>query len=264
MATNVSPLAHVDPSARIGENVTIHPFAYIDADVEVGDGCEIMSYTSIIRGTRIGKNNKIYQGSIIGADPQDFRWNGEKTYCFIGDNNVIREHVIINRGIKPEAGTRIGNESFIMADSHIGHDSHICDHCVIGNGVTIAGDTEVGRCTILSSGVMLHENSRVGDWVLIKGGCRITGNVPPFVIMAHNPASYFGVNAVILRKGGYSEEQIDDIAKAYRHVYQTGTSVFNALRRIEADVTAGPVRDAIVDFIRGVNLKIVAIPRDLE
>ncbi|MDE5688827.1 MAG: acyl-ACP--UDP-N-acetylglucosamine O-acyltransferase [Paramuribaculum sp.] len=264
MATTISPLAHVDPSARIGENVTIHPFAYIDADVEVGDGCEVMSYTSVIRGTRLGKNNKIYQGSIIGADPQDFRWKGEKTYCFVGDNNVIREHVIINRGIEPTGGTRIGNESFIMADSHIGHDSHISDRCVIGNGVTIAGDAEVGRCSILSSGVMLHENSRVGDWVLIKGGCRITGNVPPFVIMAHNPASYFGVNAVILRKGGYSEEQIDDIAKAYRHVYQTGTSVFNALKRIEADVTPGALRDSIVDFIRGVNLKIVAIPRDLE
>lgn len=264
MANNISPLAHVDPSAKIGDNVTIHPFAFIDADVEIGDGCEIMSYTSIIRGTRMGTGNKVYQGSIIGADPQDFRWKGQPTYCYIGDRNVIREHVIINRGIESEGGTRIGSESFIMAESHIGHDSHIKDHCVIGNGVTIAGDTEVGTCTILSSGVMLHENSRVGDWVLIKGGCRITGNVPPYVIMAHNPASYFGVNAVILRKGGFTDEQIDDIAKAYRHIYQTGTSVFNALRRIEADVNEGTVRDTIINFVRDCNLKIVAIPRDLE
>ncbi len=264
MANNISKLAHVGASAKIGDNVTIHPFAYIDDNVEIGDGCEIMSYTSIVRGTRIGKNNKIYQGSIIGADPQDFRWKGEDSYCYIGDNNVIREHVIINRGITSEGGTRLGNNSFIMADSHIGHDSHIGDNCVLGNGVLIAGDAEVDNCTILSSGVMLHENSRVGEWVLIKGGCRITGNVPPYVIMAHNPASYFGVNAVILRKGGFTEEQIDDIAKAYRHIYQTGTSVFNALRRIEADVTEGTVRDHITDFIRNVNLKIVAIPRDLE
>ncbi len=264
MANNISPLAHVDPAAKIGDGVTIHPFAYIDADVEIGDGCEIMSYTSIIRGTRMGRNNRVYQGSIIGADPQDFRWKGQPTHCYIGDSNVIREHVIINRGIESEGGTRIGNESFIMAESHIGHDSELADHCVIGNGVSIAGDTRVGRCTILSSGVMLHENSKVGDWVLIKGGCRITGNVPPYVIMAHNPASYFGVNAVILRKGRFTDDQIDDIAKAYRHVYQTGTSVFNALRRIEADVTPGDVRDTITGFIRGVDLKIVAIPRDLE
>ena len=102
MASNISPLAHVDPTAKLGDNVTIHPFAFIDADTEIGDGCEIMSYTSIIRGTRMGANNKVYQGTIIGADPQDFRWKGEKTYCFVGDNNVIREHVIINRGINAD------------------------------------------------------------------------------------------------------------------------------------------------------------------
>lgn len=260
----ISPLAHVDPTAKIGENVTIHPFAFIDANVEIGDGCEIMSYSSIIHGTRMGRNNKVYQCSIIGADPQDFRWKGEETYCHIGDNNVIREHVIINRGIAPDTATRIGNDTFIMAETHIGHDSVISDHCVIGNGVTIAGSAYVGECSILSSGVILHEGSRVGAWTLIKGGCRITGNVPPYIIMAHNPASYFGVNAVVLRKGHYSDDEIDDIAKAYRHVYQTGTSVFNALKRIEADVKPSRVRDAIIDFIRGCNLKIVAIPRELE
>ena len=264
MATNISPLAHVDPSAKIGDNVTIHPFAFIDADVEIGDGTEIMSYTSIIRGTRIGRDNKIYQGSIIGADPQDFRWTGCKTYCYVGDKNVIREHVIINRGITSEGGTRIGSESFIMAETHIGHDNVVADHCVLGNGVTIAGDASVGTCSILSSGVILHEKSTLGAWTLIKGGCRISGNVPPFVIMAHNPASYFGVNAVVLRKGGFTDEEVDDIAKAYRHIYQTGTSVFNALKRIEADLKPSRVREAIIDYIRGCNLKIVAIPRDLE
>ena len=259
----ISPLAHVDPSAKIGENVTIHPFAYIDADVEIGDGCEIMPYVSIIGGTRMGRNNKVYQNSIIGADPQDFRWKGEKTYCYIGDNNTIREHVIINRGIRSEGGTRIGNDTFIMAESHIGHDSHIKGRSVIGNGVTIAGEVELDECSILSSGVILHENANVGKWVLIKGGCRISGNVPPYVIMAHNPASYFGVNAVVLRKQGFSEDQIDDIAKAYRHIYQSGTSVFNALKRIEADLDPSEIRQEILDFVRARNLKLVAIPRDL-
>ena len=111
---------------------------------------------------------------------------------------------------------------------------------------------------------MLHEISRIGDWVLIKGGCRISGNVPPFVIMAHNPASYFGVNAYVLRKHGFAEEQVDNIAKAYRHVYQTGTSVFNAMKRIEADLDPSRERETILDFIRDSKLKLVAIPRDLE
>lgn len=260
----ISPLAHIDPQARLGQNVTIHPFAFIDRDVEIGDNCEIMPYVSIMHGTRMGSNNKVYQNSVIGADPQDFRWKGQDTYCYIGDNNIIRENVIINRGITPEGGTRIGSDSFIMAETHIGHDTHLQGRCVIGNRVTIAGDVEVGQCTILSSAVVLHENSRVGQWVLIKGGCRISGNVPPFVIMAHNPAAYFGVNAYILHKKGYSEEQIDDIAKAYRHIYQSGTSVFNALKRIEADLDPSAERDAILSFVRSADLRLVAIPHDLE
>ncbi len=260
----ISDKAHIDPSAKIGENVKIHPFAYIDKDVEIGDNTVIMPFASIIRGSRIGKNCKIYQGAIVGADPQDFRWKGGFTYCYIGDNVVIRENVIINRGINPEGGTRIGSGSFLMANSHVGHDSHLMGKDVIGNNVSIAGDVEIGQCTILSSSVVIHENSRVGDWVLVKGGCRITGNVPPFCIMAHNPTAYFGVNATILRKQGMDEERIDDIAKCYRHIYQTGTSVFNALQRIEADVDQTPERDNIISFIRDSKLRIVAIPKDLE
>lgn len=259
----ISPLAHVDPSAKIGANVTVHPFAFIDKDVEIGEGCEIMPYASIMNGTRMGKNNRVYQGAIIGADPQDFRWKGEKTYCIIGDDNTIREHVIINRGITPEGGTRIGNENFIMANSHIGHDSHIKGKCVLGNGVTMAGDCDVDECCILSSNCVVHEGSKIGKWNLIKGGCRISGNVPPFIIVAHNPVAYYGVNAFVMRKHGFTDSQIDDIAKAYRNIYQSGISVYNALQRIEADLEPSEIRSEIVDFVRGNNLRIVAIPVDM-
>lgn len=261
--SNISPLAHVDPSAVIGDNVTIHPFVYIDSDVVIGDGCEIMSYTSIIRGTRMGKNNKIYQGSIIGADPQDFRWKGAKTYCEIGDNNTIREHVIINRSIREGQATRIGSKSFIMAESHIGHDSWVKGRCVLGNGVMIAGDTVIDQCTILSSNAMVHEGCHVGEWVMVKGGCRIGSNIPPYVIIAHNPAVYSGTNAYVMRSKGFTDEQIDDIASAYRHVYQSGSSVFNAMKRIEADVEPSEIRDNILNFIREHNLKIVGVKSDL-
>ena len=106
---------------------------------------------------------------------------------------------------------------------------------------------------------MMHENCKIGDWALIKGGCRIGSNVPPYVIIAHNPASYYGINAVVMRKHGFTEEQVDEIAKAYRHVYQSGTSVYNAVKRIEADVEDIPERATILDFIRANNFKIVAI-----
>lgn len=259
----ISPLAHVDPSAKIGDNVTIHPFAFIDKDVEIGDGCEIMPYASVLNGTRMGRNNRVYQAAIIGADPQDFRWNGEKTYCYIGNNNTIRENVIINRGIKSEGGTRIGDDNFIMAKCHIGHDSHIKGKCVLGNGVTMAGDCDIDECCILSSNCIVHEDSKIGKWNLIKGGCRIAGNVPPYIIVAHNPVSYYGVNAYVMRKHGFTDAQIDDIAKAYRNIYQSGISVYNALQRIEADIDPSEIRSEILNFVRSNNLRIVAIPSDM-
>ncbi len=262
MATKISPLAYVNPSAKLGEDVTIDAFAYIDADVEIGDGTHIMSHCSVIGGTRIGKNNKIYDGCVIGADPQDFRWKGEKGLCVIGDGNHIYQHVIINRSIRTGEATSVGNNSFVMAQSHIGHDSKVGNYCVLGNGVKVAGDVKISDYTILSSGVIVHEKCEIGQWCLIKGGSRVTGNVAPFCIMAHNPISYFGVNAFILRKGHKAEDRIDDIAKCYRHIYQTGTSLYNALLRIQNDVDESEERNMILDFISSHNMKIAGLPLD--
>lgn len=260
----ISPLAHVDPSAKIGQNVKIYPFAFVDKDVEIGDNCEIYPYASLMPGTRMGKDCRVFQGAIVSAEPQDFRWKGEASLCEIGDNVTIREQVIINRSIHAGGATRIGADSFVMAKTHIGHDTVIEGKSVIGNGVTIAGDCQVGKCVILSSNAVLHENSKVSDWVMVKGGCRISGNVPPYIIVAHNPVNYFGVNAYAMRKHGFTDEQIDDIAKAYRNIYQSGISVFNALRRIEADLNPSEIRDKILGFIRSNDLKIVAIPIEME
>lgn len=261
----ISPLAHVDPAAKIGNDVTIHPFAFVDADTVIGDGSVIMPYASVMRGSVIGANVKIYQGAIVGADPQDFRWKGEPSSCFIGDNTVIREHVIINRGIYTSGGTSVGPDSFVMANSHIGHDTVITGKCVIGNSVSIAGHVEIDESTILSSGVIVHEKSKIGKFALIKGGTRISGNVPPFVIMAHNPAGYYGVNAIVMQKhAGYTDEQIQDISKAYRHIYRTSTSVFNALQRIENDIEPSEVRTQIVNFIRSNDLRLAGRNFDLD
>jgi len=254
----ISPLAYVSKDAKLGENVTVHPFAHIDGNVEIGDNCEIFPYASIVSGSRMGNNVKVYQGAIVGADPQDFRWKGEDTFCYIGNNVVIREHVIINRGIKHEGGTRIGDESFIMANSHIGHDNVLDGRTVIGNGVQLAGDSHVEECVILSSNVILHSGSNVGAWAMVKGGCRIAGNVPPFVVMAHNPVTYYGVNAYVMRSRGFGEDKIDDIAKAYRHVYQCDTSIDNAVRRIEKYINPSPERDRIIEFIRKNNMNLIA------
>ncbi len=259
---NISPMAFVHPEAKIGENVTIEAFAYVDRNTEIGDGCFIGPHVSIMSGARIGKNNRFYDGCIIAATPQDFRWKGEESYVEIGDNNTIREHVIINRSIVRNGKTKIGNDSFIMAQSHVAHDSEIGSWVVIGNSVKIAGSCKIGNFSILSSCSLVHEKIDVGEWVLVKGGCRVNNNVPPFTIMAHNPIAYFGVNAFIMRKGKFPEEHIDDIAKCYRHIYQSNTSPFNAMVRCKADVQESPERDAIIKFVEDHNFKIAALTLD--
>lgn len=259
---NISNLAFVHPEAKLGENVTVEPFAFIDKNVVIGDNCHIRAHANILSGARIGKNNIFYEGCTISAEPQDFRWNGCDSETVIGDNNIIREQVIINRSNHCDGKTVIGSNTSIMAQTHIGHDSEIGDKCVIGNSVKIAGSCKIGNCTILSSCVVVHEKCHIGDWVLIKGGCRVNGHVPPFVIMAHNPISYFGINAYILGKGGYSEESITNIAKCYRHIYQSNTSVFNAMRRIREDVEDCPERKAVEDFVEGHDRIIVGTARE--
>ncbi len=258
----ISPLAFVDPEAKLGNDVTIYPFAFVDKHVEIGDGSIVMPHASIMAGARLGKNVKVYNGAIVSATPQDFRWKGEKSFTEIGDNSVIREMAIINRSIHEGGSTKVGNDSYVLAESHIGHDTVVGDHCVIGNSVDVSGDVHIDSCTILSTGVKVFEKSHIGKWAFIKGGCRVSGNVPPFVILAHNPAVYYGVNATIMRyKNSFSEEDIDDIAKAYRHIYQCNISLFNAVKRIEEDIQDSPVRQDILDFIKANDNKLVALPK---
>lgn len=255
----ISNLAYVDPQASLADDVVVDAFAYIDKDVIIGSGCHIRPHASVLAGARIGENNTIFEGAVISAQPQDFRWKGEDSLVVIGNNNTIREQVIINRSIRPGEATIVGDDCCIMAQTHIGHDTQIGNRCVLGNSVKIAGDVKIGNFTILSSQALVHEKCHVGDWVLVKGGCRVNSNVPPFVVMAHNPISYFGVNAYILQKAGKTEATIDNIAKCYRHVYQNNASVLNALRRIHEDIDPSEERDLIIDFIESHNMKLAAV-----
>ena len=256
----LSNLAYIHPEAKIGNDVIIDAFAFIDKNVEIGDGTHVHPHVSILSGSRIGKNNEIFESAIISATPQDFRWKGEESFVVIGDNNKIREQVIINRSIEEDGKTEIGSHSFIMAQTHIGHDSKVGNYCVLGNAVKVAGDVVIGDYSILSSNALVHEKCHIGEWALIKGGCRVNGHVPPFAVMAHNPISYFGVNAYVLKMAKKPEHIIDDIAKCYRHLYQTGTSVFNALRRIKDDVEESPEREAIILFIQNHDMNLAAVP----
>ncbi|MDO4162913.1 MAG: acyl-ACP--UDP-N-acetylglucosamine O-acyltransferase [Bacteroides sp.] len=247
----ISPLAYVDPAAKIGKNVTIQPFAYIEGDVEIGDDCVIMAHASILNGTRLGKGNKVHQGAVLGSEPQDFHFTGEKSQLVIGDNNDIRENVVVSRATHGTGATNIGNENFLMDGVHLCHDVHIGNHCVLGIKSTVAGECKLDDCTILSSNVILHQNCHIGSWVLIQGGCRISKDVPPYVIMAGNPAEYHGVNAVVLQhKHQVTERVLRHIVNAYRLVYQGNFSVRDALQKIEDQVPMSDEIHNIINFIK--------------
>ena len=226
MASEISPKAEVSPKAKIGDNVKIFPFAYIEDDVEIGDGCVIFPFVSILNGTRMGKNNKVHQGAVIGALPQDFEFRGEKSECILGDNNIIRENVVINRATHTGGQTVIGNDNFLMEGSHISHDTKVGNCCVFGYGTKIAGDCLIEDFVIFSSSVIENAKTRVGMGSMIQAGTS-------FSIIKH-------------------------IANAYRLVFHGKTALFDAIKQIEEQVPAGPQIDHIVEFLKATEMGIIS------
>lgn len=247
----ISPLAYVDPAAKLGKNVTVQPFAYIEADVEIGDDTLIMSGARILNGTRLGKGNKVHHGAVLGSEPQDFHYTGEHTQLIIGDCNDIRENVVVSRGTHKEGATRIGNENYLMDGVHLCHDVQIANHCVLGIKTSVAGECKIDDCVILSSNVLLQQNCHIGSWSLVQSGCRIAKDVPPYIIMAGNPAEYHGVNAMVLQhKNMVTERILRHIMNAYRLVYQGNFSIQDALQKIEDQVPMSDEIHNIINFIR--------------
>ena len=247
----ISPLAYVDAGAKLGANVTVHPFAYIDKNVEIGDNCEIMPHASIMSGARLGKGNRVFNGAVIAAEPQDFKYKGDSTLVVIGDDNVIRENVVINRATTPEGRTVIGNGNFLHEGVHISHDTHIGNHSVFGYGSKVSGNCFFGGCVLASQG------SRVGTWSMTQTGCRFRKDVPPYIVAAQEPTIYYGVNSVILAHQGVSEKVIKHISHAYRIIYQGNSSLFDALLMIKDQVPMSAEIQHIIDFINDSKLGII-------
>lgn len=249
MANKISPQAFIDPAAKIGDNVTVYPFAYIEGNVEIGDGCTIYPFTSIMNGTRMGKNNTVHQGTVLAALPQDFDFTGDITELVIGDNNVIRENAVINRATFASGKTCIGNNNFIMEGVHISHDTIIHDYCVIGYGTKIAGCCDIQDNAILSSNVIANPNVRVGRSAMVQSGCRFSKDIPPYIVAGKYPIEYTGVNATILTNAGIKDKVQNDIAQAYRLIFNGMTSLFDALKQVEDQVDDSDEIQNIKNFI---------------
>ena len=255
--SNISDKALVSPRAKIGNNVTIYPFAYIEDDVVVGDNCVIYPYVSIMNGTRLGNGNKVFQNTVLGAEPQDFNYRGDASQLIIGDENIIRENVVINRATHCDGKTVIGNRNFFMEGAHISHDTKVGDRCVFGYGTKIAGDCEIGNGVIFSSSVIENAGTRVGDCSLIQAGTTFSKDIPPYIIIGGSPVSYGGVNKTICRMADIEAKVVKHIANAYRLVFHGQTSVFDACNQIDEQVPDGPQIRKIVEFLRSTKQGII-------
>ena len=246
----IGPLAYIDPEAQIGQNVEIAPFVFIDRNVVIGDNNKIMSGAKILYGSRIGQGNTIFPGAVIGAIPQDLKFRGEETTAEVGDNNLIRENVTINRGTAAKGKTVVGNNNLLMEGVHVAHDARIGNGCIIGNSTKMAGEIVIDDNSIISASVLMHQFCRVGGYGMIQGGCRFSKDVPPYIIAGREPICYAGINIVGLRRRGFSNETIEQIHNAYRIIYQSDLNITNALAKIEAEMEMTPEISYIVEFIR--------------
>lgn len=244
------PLTFISPLARIADNVKIDPFTVIHEDVEIGEGSWIASNVTIFPGARIGKNVRIFPGAVISAIPQDLKFGGEKTTLEIGDNTTIRECATLNRGTIDKNKTVIGKNCLIMAYVHIAHDCVVGDNCIIANSVQMAGHVTVGNYAIIGGSTAIHQFAKIGQHVMISGGSLVRKDVPPYTKSGREPLTYAGINSVGLRRRNFSDERIAEVQEIYRYIYLRGLNINDALLQIEANISASPERDEILEFIR--------------
>ncbi len=246
----ISKLSVIHPTAVIGKNVVIEPFVEIGENVTIGDNSILMSGSKIVKNTTLGVNNKVYHSAVIGGDPQDLKFNGEDTFLEIGDNNMFREFVTVNRGTASRGKTKIGNSCLIMAYCHVAHDCILQDNVIMSNAVQLAGETEVDDFAIISGGTLVHQFTKIGKHVIIQGGSLVNKDIPPYIMAARQPIAYTGANSIGLRRRGFSDQSIDEIRAIYRTIFEKGLNVSKAVEIVESEFAQTDIRDEIVGFIK--------------
>lgn len=246
----ISPLAHIDPEAVIGKNCEIGPFCFIDKNVVIGDNNRLMNSVTVLSGTRIGNGNTFFPGAVIGAVPQDLKFQGEETTAEIGDNNTIRENVTINRGTAAKGRTVVGSNNLLMEGMHVAHDVVVGSDCIIGNSTKLAGEVIIDDFAIISANVLVHQFCRIGSYVMVGGGSRTGQDIPPYVMAAREPIAYCGLNLVGLRRRGFSPELIENIHKTYRILYQSEKLREERIGQVRAEVPMSPEIEYILDFVQ--------------
>jgi UDP-N-acetylglucosamine acyltransferase len=250
MAGNIHPTALVAPEAELGEGVEVGAYAVIGPGVQVGANTRIGPHAVVQGPTRIGADNVIFQFASVGSAPQDKKYQGEPTGLEIGDRNVVRECVTLNRGTVQDAGvTRIGSDNLFMAYAHVAHDCRIGDHCVLANNATLGGHVHLGDWVIMGGLSAIHQFCKVGAHAFIANNTAVTRDVPPYVMAVGQPAAAHSVNSEGLKRRGFTAEQIRNVRNAFRVLYRSGLKLADAEAQLAALAQEQPELRAIVEFL---------------
>ncbi|MGH9611237.1 MAG: acyl-ACP--UDP-N-acetylglucosamine O-acyltransferase [Bryobacteraceae bacterium] len=245
----VAPTARVNPDAVIGPGVRIGEYCVVESDVIIGAQCVLEPYVYVKRWTTLGERNEISAGTVLGTDPLDRGFTGERSYLIIGNGNKIREHYTISRGTQPESETRIGNGNYIMTSGHIAHNCLLGDEIVVASCALIAGYVEIENKAFVSGGVVVHQFSRIGELAMIGGNTRVNSDVPPYFLCTDFNVAARGLNMVGLKRAGVPLEEIRRLKSAYRLLYRSGLKQAEALALMEAELASEYTRH-LIEFIR--------------
>ena len=245
----IAHTARVHPDAVIGARTRIGEFCIIEQDVVIGEDCLFEPYCFVKRWTTLGDKNEISAGTALGTDPLDKNFTGERSYLYIGNGNKIREHYTISRGTKPESTTVLGDGNYIMTSGHVAHNCTLGNNIVIASCSLVAGYVEIEDQAFISGGVVIHQFSKIGRLAMVAGNTRVNLDLPPFFMYAGYDARAAGLNAVGMKRAGFTLAQLSNIKKAYRVLYRSGLKLEAALGKIESEL-ADENTLHLVKFIR--------------
>ncbi|AEE13713.1 acyl-(acyl-carrier-protein)--UDP-N-acetylglucosamine O-acyltransferase [Thermodesulfobium narugense DSM 14796] len=245
----VHPTSIVSPKAIVGEGVEIGPFCVVDDDVVIGENTRLANNVLLKNGTRIGKNCYISTGSCLGQDPQDFHFKGEKSFVRIADNVTIREYVVIHKATGEGEETYVGENSYLMCFTHLGHNAKVYENCTLAAYVVLGGHVVVEREAFLGGASAFHQFVRVGRMCMVGGLAKVVQDIPPFVMYDGNPARPKGLNLVALRRNNFSQEKISAIKKIYKIIVEEVHSKEELIDILKRDFSKYEEHKDFVDFI---------------
>ncbi len=246
----IHPSAVIHPNARIGKGVEIGPFAVIGENVEIGDGTKVEPHAVITGWTKIGKDCVIFPGASIGAEPQDLKFVGEKSFVVIGDRTKVREFATIHRACGVDEETRIGNDCLLMAYTHVAHNCVVGNHVVMANNASIAGHVIVEDRVVLGGFAGVHQFVKIGRNAMVGGFSKLVQDVVPYTIVDGRPANVCGLNSVGISRAGISLASRRAIKQAYRILYRSGLKLAQAIEVIEQEVDLCPEVECFLRFLR--------------